>query len=52
MLSTAAVAHGVAPNDSFASGLALALRTRWPGMYKDFRHYCQVSSPKTGALWV
>jgi O-acetyl-ADP-ribose deacetylase (regulator of RNase III) len=46
-----AVAHGIAPNDHFASGLALALRERWPGMYKDFRHYCQVSSPKPGELW-
>jgi O-acetyl-ADP-ribose deacetylase (regulator of RNase III) len=52
LLSSAAIAHGVAPNDNFASGLALALRTRWPGMYKDFRHYCQVSSPKPGGLWV
>ncbi|HRA21754.1 MAG TPA: Appr-1-p processing protein, partial [Anaerolineae bacterium] len=24
-----AVAHGVAPNDHFGSGLALALRERW-----------------------
>lgn len=52
LLSGAAVAHGVAPNDNFAGGLALALRTRWPGMYKDFRHYCQVSSPKPGEVWV
>lgn len=47
----AAVAHGVAPNDNFSNGLALALRERWPSMYKDFRHYCQVSSPKSGELW-
>ena len=47
----AAVAHGVAPNDNFANGLALALRERWPAMYKDFRHYCQVSNPKSGELW-
>lgn len=47
----AAVAHGVAPNDNFANGLALALRERWPAMYKDFRHYCQVSTPKSGELW-
>lgn len=46
-----AVAHGIAPNDHFANGLALALRERWPGMYKDFRHYCRVSSPKLGELW-
>jgi hypothetical protein len=34
----AAVTHGVAPNENFANGLALSLRERWPGMYKDFRH--------------
>ena len=46
-----AVVHGIAPNDHFTNGLALVLRERWPGMYKDFRHYCQVSSPKPGELW-
>lgn len=46
------VAHGVAPNDDFASGLALALRERWPAMYKDFRHFCRVSHPTEGDLWV
>jgi O-acetyl-ADP-ribose deacetylase (regulator of RNase III) len=45
------VAHGVAPNDSFANGLALSLRQQWPAMYKDFRHYCQTFTPKTGGLW-
>ena len=45
------VAHGVAPNDNFASGLALSLRERWPAMYKDFRHYCQTVTPKPGELW-
>jgi O-acetyl-ADP-ribose deacetylase (regulator of RNase III) len=52
LLSTAdAIAHGVAPNDPFHNGLALALRERWPTMYKDFRHYCQSSHPKPGTLW-
>lgn len=46
-----AVAHGVAPHDNFAHGLALALRERWPVMYKDFKHSCQVSEPKSGELW-
>lgn len=46
-----AIAHGVGPNDNFASGLALSLRERWPAMYKDFRHYCQTSHPKPGGLW-
>lgn len=46
-----AIAHGVAPNDNFASGLALALRDRWPAMYKDLRHYHQQANPKPGELW-
>ena len=46
-----AVAHGVAPHDNFANGLALALRERWPAMYKDFKHACHVSEPKSGELW-
>lgn len=45
------IAHGVAPNDPFSSGLALQLRNSWPSMYKDFRHYCQSRHPKTGGLW-
>lgn len=52
LLSKAAViAHGVAPNDPFAHGLALALRTRAPALYKDFRHYCHTYHPKAGTLW-
>ncbi len=45
------VAHGVAPNDEHAHGLALSLREQWPAMYKDFRHYCKTSHPKPGGLW-
>ena len=47
----AAIAHGVAPNDHFDSGLALSLRERWPAMVKDFRHYCQTNHPKSGEIW-
>lgn len=46
-----AIAHGVGPHDNFAQGLALSLRERWPAMYKDFRHYCQVRNPAPGELW-
>lgn len=46
-----AIAHGVAPNDHFDSGLALALREKWPSMVKDFRHYAHQSHPKPGELW-
>jgi O-acetyl-ADP-ribose deacetylase (regulator of RNase III) len=53
MLSKAqAIAHGVAPNDPFSSGLALNLREHWPAMYKDFRHYCQTTHPKPGSVWI
>ena len=46
-----AIAHGVAPNDPFAQGLALSLREKAPALYKDFRHYCQTQHPKPGSLW-
>lgn len=46
-----AIAHGVAPNDHFDNGLALALREMWPAMAKDFRHYVHQTHPKPGELW-
>lgn len=45
------IAHGVAPNDDFHQGLALALREQWPALYKDFRHYCKTTHVKPGELW-
>jgi O-acetyl-ADP-ribose deacetylase (regulator of RNase III) len=51
LTSARAIAHGVAPNDDFKSGLALSLRERWPAMYKDFRHYCHTRAPRPGGLW-
>ncbi|MCA8942518.1 MAG: macro domain-containing protein [Planctomycetes bacterium] len=46
------IAHGIAPNDDFKQGLALALREQWPAMYNDFRHHCHQSHPKAGEIWV
>jgi O-acetyl-ADP-ribose deacetylase (regulator of RNase III) len=46
------IAHGVAPNDDHAQGLAHALREHAPAMYKDFRHYCKTQHPKAGSIWV
>jgi O-acetyl-ADP-ribose deacetylase (regulator of RNase III) len=46
-----AIAHGIAPNDHFASGLALQLRERYPALAKDFRHWFHTAHPKTGDLW-
>lgn len=48
----AAIAHGIAPNDDFKQGLALALRERFPSMVKDFRHWCHVEKPKPGEAWI
>ena len=48
---TSLIAHGVAPNDDHATGLAHALREYAPAMYKDFRHYCKTQHPKPGTLW-
>jgi O-acetyl-ADP-ribose deacetylase (regulator of RNase III) len=45
------ITHGVAPNDDFHHGLALALREQWPALYKDFRHYCKTTHVKPGSLW-
>lgn len=50
--TASAIAHGVAPNDHFDSGLALSLREAFPSMYKDFRHYCHVYHPKPGGTWI
>lgn len=47
----AAIAHGVAPNDHMASGLAHSLREDWPAMYKDFRHHSHTSHPEAGGIW-
>lgn len=46
-----AIAHGIAPNDHFDSGLALAIRENWPANAKDFRHYAHQVHPKPGELW-
>lgn len=46
-----AIAHGIAPNDHFDRGLALALREKWPILAKDFRHYANQCHPKPGEVW-
>lgn len=47
-----AIAHGIAPNDHFDHGLALALREKWPMLATDFRHYANQFHPKPGEIWV
>ena len=45
------IAHGIAPNEHFSSGLALLLREAWPAMAQDFRHYAHQTRPKPGEMW-
>jgi O-acetyl-ADP-ribose deacetylase (regulator of RNase III) len=47
-----AIAHGIAPNEHFDSGLARALREQWPAMAKDFRHFAHQSHPKPREIWM
>lgn len=46
------IAHGVGQNDHFTQGLALSLKSEWPALYKDFRHFCHQENPKQGEMWV
>ncbi|MCY1407167.1 hypothetical protein D9M71_224570 [compost metagenome] len=53
LLSNAQViAHGIAPQDHFDSGLALALRECWPSMVRDYRHATHSASLEPGSIWV
>jgi len=45
------IAHGIATHDPFDSGLALALRERFPSMVKDYRHATHAKAPDTGEIW-
>lgn len=46
------IAHGIAPQDHFDSGLALALRERWPSMVRDYRHAAHSDAPAAGSIWI
>ena len=45
------IAHGIAPQDHFDSGLALALRERWPSLVRDYRHAIQSRAAHPGDIW-
>ncbi len=44
----AVIAHGIAPNEHFDHGLALAFAREWPAMAKDYRHYAHQAHQKLG----
>lgn len=45
------IAHGISAHDPFDSGLALALRERWPALVKDYRHDTHSRGISTGEMW-
>jgi O-acetyl-ADP-ribose deacetylase (regulator of RNase III) len=45
------IAHGIAPHDHFDTGLARALRERWPSMVRDYRHAIHGKPLQPGAVW-
>lgn len=46
------IAHGIAAQDHFDTGLALALRERWPSMVRDYRHAIHGKPLEAGELWL
>jgi len=45
------IAHGIATHDHFDTGLALALRERWPSMVRDYRHAIHAKPLEPGEIW-
>ena len=45
------LAHGISAQDPFDSGLALALRERWPSLVKDYRHDTRSKAIAAGDVW-
>jgi O-acetyl-ADP-ribose deacetylase (regulator of RNase III) len=45
------LAHGISAHDPFDSGLALALRERWPSLVKDYRHDTHSKAISVGEMW-
>ncbi|MDR2857949.1 MAG: macro domain-containing protein [Novosphingobium sp.] len=45
------IAHGIAPHDHFDSGLARALRERWPSLVRDYRHATHSRAAEPGDIW-
>lgn len=45
------IAHGIAVQEHFDHGLALALRERWPSMARDYRHAQHGRHLGAGQVW-
>ena len=47
-----AIVQGVGINDPMDKGLALALHTKYPVMYKDFHRWCHQHNTRPGEAWL
>lgn len=52
LTKASAIAHGVGVNDPMDKGLALQLRTLFPGLQKDFNCWCYQHNAKPGEAWM
>lgn len=46
------IAIEVSQDEHFKTDYLMNLKTDWPSLSKDFRHYCHQSNPKTGDVWL
>ncbi|MFZ5653924.1 MAG: macro domain-containing protein [Pseudomonadota bacterium] len=46
-----AIVQGIAPDEDFTQGVALAVSRKHPGILEDFEQYRSSESPRPGELW-
>jgi O-acetyl-ADP-ribose deacetylase (regulator of RNase III) len=51
LAKTDIIAHGVAPQDEFNSGLAASIGQQWPDLVPAFQKYCKELHPMPGDGW-
>lgn len=45
------IAIEVSIDEHYATPYLKSLKENWPSLARDYRHFCHVTSPQTGALW-
>ncbi|HEX4881307.1 MAG TPA: macro domain-containing protein [Porticoccaceae bacterium] len=46
-----AIVQGIAPDEDFSQGVALAVSQKHPGIVEDFEQYRSTATPAPGGLW-
>ena len=47
-----AIVQGIAADEDFSQGVALAVSQKYPGIVEDFAHFRATTPPQPGGLWV